>query len=128
MCVAMNNRQCAVAVALLVGFSGWAEPVLVPAPRCMKVAGGEYSVEAGGVDAIKVKETRDASLPPEGYRLSVAADGVSVASADPAGACAGASAGWNSQRERAGSRRCAGRSSRRGKRPSGRMRRCGCSC
>ena len=56
---------------------------LVPAPRS--------AVETGGTCALTnlaaaVRFTKDASLPPEGYRLEVARDSVTVASSDDAGA------------------------------------------
>ena len=76
----------AVAAAMLSGFAALAHPALMPAPRQMKLMGGEYSVHAKCAADIAVKETTDASLPPEGYRLVVKTDGVSVESADVAGA------------------------------------------
>ena len=63
-----------------------AAPVLVPAPRQMKLTGGECVANAPWSGDIPVRETVDASLPPEGYRLVVSKDGVLVASADAAGA------------------------------------------
>ena len=55
-------------------------PVLVPAPREM--------LELGGVvpATVKVTETRGASLPPEGYALEIAVDGIRLAAADDDGA------------------------------------------
>ena len=85
--MAMNvKRKSVVAGVALAGLMGWAEPVLVPVPRQMKVLMGEYAAPVACVDDIAVRETRDASLPPEGYRLSVTTGGVSVVSADAAGA------------------------------------------
>lgn len=83
----MNLKiQTVVASAILAGGTVFAEPVLVPAPRQMTVWEGSYAVPADSVEAVAVRETRDASLPPEGYRLMVTTGGVSVASADAAGA------------------------------------------
>ena len=77
-----------------------AAPVtLVPAPREFVPEKGEYVVKLpkgpqayreidllrAGVAAAKVTYETDAALPAEGYRLKVSADGVVVASADPAG-------------------------------------------
>ena len=73
-------------VAMVAGNAVCGSLVLVPAPRQMKLTGGEYSVQAKCAGDIAVRESTDASLPPEGYRLVVSADGVSVASADAAGA------------------------------------------
>ena len=81
-----TKRQFVVAGVMLAGWMGWAMPVLVPAPRQMTVGKGAYVLPAAGVEAVAVRETRDASLPPEGYRLSVTTGGVSIASADAAGA------------------------------------------
>ena len=81
------NRIVALAVALsCIAAFGGGTPVLVPAPRHMKAGEGEFHAKASGIGEIDMQETRDASLPPEGYRLSVTTGGVSVASADAAGA------------------------------------------
>ena len=71
------------AMAMAQGLEG---PVLVPAPRKMDVGKGVYAVRAACADDVAVRESRDVSLPAEGYRLSVTTGGVSVASADAAGA------------------------------------------
>ena len=56
---------------------------LVPAPqRIVRKEGMFRSASANP----PIAESRDASLPPEGYRLSVTPDGIAVASADDAGA------------------------------------------
>jgi len=56
---------------------------LVPAPqRLVRKEGMFRSATANP----PIAESRDASLPPEGYRLSVTPDGISVKSADDAGA------------------------------------------
>ena len=75
-----------VGFAVLTNAAVGAEPVLVPAPRRMKVGSGGYAVTASNINDIVVHTTEDKSLPPEGYRLVVTTDGVSVASADAAGA------------------------------------------
>ena len=67
-------------------FEASALPVLVPAPRQMTLAGGDCAVLRDASGGIAVRETTDASLPPEGYRISVSTCGVYVASADMAGA------------------------------------------
>ena len=74
-----------VAVALAAATAS-ADPVLVPAPRHMKVRDGVYAVSASNINDIAVHATQDKSLPPEGYRLVVTTGGVFVASADAAGA------------------------------------------
>ena len=64
----MNAIACVVAALALV-------------PQPQKV------VEKGGTtDKVAVTEARDASVPAEGYRLTVGADGVKIASSDAAGA------------------------------------------
>ena len=85
MTIRTAKNAIAVAVALATAAVG-AEPALVPAPRHMKVGSGVYAVKASNINDIVVHATRDKSLPPEGYRLVVTTDGVSVASADAAGA------------------------------------------
>ena len=56
-------------------------PVIVPAPQRAEWRDGVCQfVES------EVRLVRDASLPPEGYRIDIAPDGVTVASADDAGA------------------------------------------
>ena len=80
------KRLLMIGAAMAAGCVAWGDVALVPAPQKMKLTGGEYLVHATSVGDIKVRETTDASLPPEGYRLVVAKDGVSVASADAAGA------------------------------------------
>ena len=57
-----------------------AKPVLVPMPREVTWREGTCPASA------PVAERRDASVPKEGYRLTVAADGITVVSSDAAGA------------------------------------------
>lgn len=68
---------CALVSALVLAESARAAAV-VPAPKAMTLSGGVYS----GTNAYY--ET-DASLPAEGYRLSVSTNGVRIMSATPAG-------------------------------------------
>ena len=53
---------------------------LVPRPRKITLADGFVDAKT------QVTERRDGSLPPEGYRLSVAAGGISIVSSSAAGA------------------------------------------
>ena len=53
---------------------------VVPAPREMSVTGGECAAKGGP------KFETVASIPPEGYEISVTKDGVTVRSSDAAGA------------------------------------------
>ena len=75
----------ALAFAVLDGWTAWGAPALVPVPRQMKLTGGEYVAETMWTGEIPIRETVDASLCSEGYRLVVSSGGVSVASADAAG-------------------------------------------
>lgn len=54
---------------------------LVPSPHKLTIAGGTLRVPE-----LEVRCSRDATLPAEGYRLRVSADGIDVASSDGAGA------------------------------------------
>lgn len=60
-------------------------PAVVPAPQEMKVNEGTYSLKAKTLERKDCRYTLDKSLPKEGYRLSVTAGGIAVASADEAG-------------------------------------------
>ena len=80
----------------------FAAMTLVPAPQeyktgegvcrveidlpCPKFDWWDFDVRGACIDAMKVTRTRDASLPPEGYRLKVTPDGAEIAAADDAGA------------------------------------------
>ena len=79
------NAIMLVAAAAVAG-DGAALPVVVPAPRTMVEKGGSYSVPAKAVDPSMAKFATDASLPPEGYALSVTEKGIAVRSRDGAGA------------------------------------------
>lgn len=62
------------------------DPALVPLPKELKVKSGLYRVKASEVsDAVVTKKTLDESIPSEGYRLSVAPDGIAVAASDESG-------------------------------------------
>ena len=83
----MKTRiMCGTIIAAVVGWTAWGAPALVPAPRQMKLTGGEYVAKTTWTGEMPIRETVDASLPSEGYRLVVSSGGVSVASADAAGA------------------------------------------
>ncbi len=56
---------------------------LVPAPQRLERKVGEFRSVS---ENPPIMESRDPSLPPEGYRLSVTPEGISVKSADAAGA------------------------------------------
>ena len=63
------------------------EPALVPAPVSVKMSGGQWRARASAVSRGLFVQTTDASLPKEGYRISITAEGgVRVACADEAGA------------------------------------------
>ena len=69
-----------------VGEPALPEPALVPHPVEMRLQAGRRIVHAKDITEKDVVRSRDASLPPEGYRLSVRPDCISVSSADDAGA------------------------------------------
>jgi len=61
-------------------------PALVPAPVSLSLGEGLYRAKATTVsEKIVTRRVKDASIAKEGYRLTVAADGIRVASADDAG-------------------------------------------
>ena len=53
---------------------------------CPKSKWWDFDVRGACLDALDVRQTADASLPPEGYRLKVTPSGVEIAAADAAGA------------------------------------------
>jgi len=62
-------------------------PALVPAPVKLTAHGGTCRVKAGEVTgSVFAKRMTDVTLPKEGYRLDVDADGVAVVSSDDVGA------------------------------------------
>ena len=60
-------------------------PAVVPAPQEMKVNEGSFSLNAKTLEQKDYRYTLDKSLPKEGYRLSISAGGIAVASSDAAG-------------------------------------------
>ncbi len=60
-----------------------ASPTLIPQPRRLVAREGTFS--CSGDIAKQVKFEKDATIPKEGYRLTVAPDGIKVASSDDAG-------------------------------------------
>ena len=77
-------RKLAVMIeAALAAASASAALQIVPAPR--KAVEGEGSFVCNGDVAMQVKFESDAAMPKEGYRLSVAKDGIKVAASDDAG-------------------------------------------
>lgn len=59
---------------------------LVPAPRSCVFAGGDYVAECMQAADSNIQYAADAAIPPEGYRIAISTNGISVASADPSGA------------------------------------------
>jgi len=53
----------ALALAAVAGWTAWGAPALVPAPRQMKLTGGEYVAKTTWTGEIPIHETVDASLP-----------------------------------------------------------------
>ena len=62
------------------------DPAVVPRPVEMRMRSGSRTIRRLEVSAEDFVRSGDPSLPKEGYRLSVRPDGISVASADDAGA------------------------------------------
>jgi len=69
------------AVVLALSFTAVADAVLVPAPRKYEGRPGVCTLAASCA-----KETREASIPAEGYRLTVTTNAIEIASSDDAGA------------------------------------------
>ncbi len=62
-------------------------PAIVPAPRSVKLTGGQWRAKATSVSPSLFTARRDASLPKEGYRISITEkDGITVLFSDDAGA------------------------------------------
>ena len=72
------------AAALCVATSTLAEVSVIPAPRQVKENAGFFESEKG-FDAVPVTFAKDATLPKEGYALTVAPGGIAVRAADAAG-------------------------------------------
>ena len=87
----MNAKCLFVVSAVLTCFFGGTvfgavvNPAIVPAPQEMKTSEGTFSVKAKAVDRSLYSFESDASLPKEGYRLSVTSVGMAVRAADEAG-------------------------------------------
>ena len=59
---------------------------LLPLPQSAEETGGAWSSSGTAIPEAAIRETRDASIPAEGYRLTVTSSGVSIVAADDAGA------------------------------------------
>ena len=66
--------------AIVAASAAFAAPMLIPAPREMSVTGGRVAIAAA--DAPKVEVV--ASIPPEGYELSITTNGVTIRHSDDA--------------------------------------------
>ena len=78
------RRFAAATVVLSAAFAAVGEvPQLIPAPRKLVTGEGEFVCK--GDVAAQAKFVPDAAIPKEGYRLSVAKDGITVVSSDDAG-------------------------------------------
>ena len=75
----MKSKMFVVSAFALAAAVAEAVPSLVPAPREVKWGEGVCANPA-------VTDRKDASIPKEGYRLEVAASGITVTSSDEAGA------------------------------------------
>ena len=67
--------------AIAAASAAFAAPMLIPAPREMSVTGGRVALAAA--DAPKVEVV--ASIPPEGYELSITTNAVTIRHSDDAG-------------------------------------------
>lgn len=66
--------------AIAAASAAFAAPMLIPAPREMSVTGGRVALAAA--DAPKVEVA--ASIPPEGYELSITTNAVTIRHSDDA--------------------------------------------
>ena len=82
--MAMNLRKIAIAAAVA-GASASAGAGMDVVPRPLKIAETDGTFSAQGPLADAVRYSDDATVPAEGYRLSVAKDGISVAASGAAG-------------------------------------------
>ena len=78
-------KVVALAIALCAVASASAAVSLIPAPREIKENAGFFESDKG-FDTVPVAFATDASIPKEGYELTVAKGGISVRSSDKAGA------------------------------------------
>ena len=81
---------CAATVTNVWGTARFADaeppvPALVPSPRALRSTGGAFLAPSAYVTRDWISFSRDASLRPEAYRLSVRRDGVFVSAADERG-------------------------------------------
>ena len=76
-------KACVAVAATLSAVSAYAIPDLIPAPRKLVVGEGEFLYK--GDVASQAKFETDASIPKEGYRISVMTNGIKVVSSDDAG-------------------------------------------
>ena len=67
--------------AVFAASAAFAAPMLIPAPREMSVTGGSIALAAVSKPKVEVV----ASIPPEGYELSITTNGVSIRHSDDAG-------------------------------------------
>ena len=75
-------RAIAAVIAFGVFSAAFADaPMLIPAPREMAVTGGSVSLAATNAPKVEVEK----SIPPEGYELSITANGVTIRHSDDAG-------------------------------------------
>ena len=79
-----TSQYIMIASAALVAACTAVGASLIPAPREMKATEGFFVSDSPG-DSVPLRSETDASLPKEGYRLSVTPDGISVRAADDAG-------------------------------------------
>ena len=79
-------RGASVLAVLAAAFVAQAEVGVVPYPTSVAERPGSFKCPAGKELKQLVKFSMDASVPSEGYKLSVTADGIKVASSDDAGA------------------------------------------
>ena len=82
----MMGVVCCLMVTAVLAVACSAAPVLIPAPQKVVVGKGSHSVVAEKVDAALAAFERDATIPAEGYALSISTNGIRVKSADAAGA------------------------------------------
>ena len=78
-----KNKTAIFAFALVAAASAMAEIEVVPRPAEVNETEGFYELSAPVVDVARF--TKDASIPKEGYRLTVSKDGIAIAYGDDAG-------------------------------------------
>jgi len=80
----MNTKHLLLWVLLLTSCAGAADLPLVPSPQAWVPSGGDLS--AAEFQTLTRTDRRVPDLPPEGYRLRIVPDGLTVEAADDAGA------------------------------------------